>query len=85
MTGRWADFGPDDLVDDIAAAQLLCISVHTARAWRSGDRARGPRFIRVGAAIRYRVSDLKRFVERNTVSTIDDPVAEGQPFIRSVK
>lgn len=76
---KWTDVGDDDLVSDVAAAQLLSVSVHTLRAWRvARPTQRGPRFSRLGAAVRYRVSDLRTFVDRAAVITADDPApAEG--------
>jgi len=81
-SARWADYGDDDLLVDHDAAALLRVSVHTARAWRAGKEPRGPRFVRVGSHVRYRIADLKEFVRRNTAATLDDP--EPAPPLRRV-
>jgi hypothetical protein len=49
------------------AARVLGLSVATMRAWRQSRR--GPRFVRLGRAIRYTPEDLKQFVAANTVDT----------------
>ena len=48
------------LVKEDSAARLLHVEVSTLRRWRwSGD---GPRFIKVGAAVRYAPDDLEAFI-----------------------
>jgi excisionase family DNA binding protein len=56
---------PDSLVTEVQAAELLHISIRTLQAWRI--KLTGPRFVRVGRAIRYRRSDLTAWIEANTV------------------
>ncbi len=65
----FSQFGPDDLLTDIEAANFLRIKPHTLRVWRSARRHTGLRFVRVGSLIRYRYADLKSFVEANTQGT----------------
>lgn len=48
-------------LDETAAAEYVGLKAQTLRKWRG--RARGPVFYRVGVAIRYRVSDLNRWLE----------------------
>ena len=47
------------------AARYLCISTK----WLANQRwqGTGPKFIRVGGAVRYRVSDLEQFLEEAVV------------------
>lgn len=71
---RWEDFGPDDLFDEHVLACLYGLSIHTVRAWRASKR--GPRWVRMGSRVRYRASDARRFLDRNSVETADDPIAE---------
>lgn len=47
-----------------ALAELLCISVHTLNNWRC--QKRGPKFIRLGGLVRYRESDVNRWLESQT-------------------
>jgi hypothetical protein len=49
------------LVNENEAAGILGISVRTARRWRW--MGKGPRFIKVGACVRYDVADLEAFIE----------------------
>jgi excisionase family DNA binding protein len=56
---------PDSLVTEVQTAELLNISIRTLQAWRI--KSAGPRFVRVGRAIRYRRSDLTAWIEANTV------------------
>jgi hypothetical protein len=46
----------DDLVDMGVAG-----SVNTLRSWRS--QGRGPKFIKVGKLVRYRLSDVEAFMD----------------------
>ena len=52
------------------AAEYLSLSPNTLNRWRwSGD---GPRFIKMGRAVRYRVTDLDEWIaERSRASTSD--------------
>ena len=43
------------------AADYLGLSVHTLNKWRWDGR--GPRYIKLGAAVRYRQDELDRFIE----------------------
>ena len=46
-------------------ADLLGLSVATLRAWR--HRGQGPRFLRLGRAVRYLPADLETFVRASVV------------------
>ncbi len=46
-----------------AAQRLTCKQSALRRMRREG---RGPRFVRVGRLIRYRLSDLENFIEQNS-------------------
>ena len=45
------------------AAKVLGLRKSTLEAWRC--RGGGPRFVRLGGAIRYRSEDLERFIADN--------------------
>lgn len=51
------------LLNEKEAAELLSMSTHFLRRDRISDRSAGIPFIRIGAAIRYRRSDLERWIE----------------------
>jgi predicted DNA-binding transcriptional regulator AlpA len=50
------------------------LSVATLRAWRW--KRKGPRFVRLGRAVRYLPDDLDKFVEVNSVGTKSDTAGE---------
>lgn len=49
------------------AAKYLGLKPSTLNDWRTQNR--GPVFLRLGSAIRYRVADLDAFLEQSTVRT----------------
>jgi predicted DNA-binding transcriptional regulator AlpA len=56
-------------VGEPEAAGIIGVKRDTLRCWRSQSRQgrwRGPKFIKVGRLIRYRVSDLHRWMELRT-------------------
>ena len=57
------------LLTETEAAERLRLSVKTLRAWRL--RSKGPQFVRLGRAVRYRPSDLDEYVRRSTVVTTE--------------
>ena len=58
---------PDDLLTRAQAAELLNVQVQTLACWASSQRYQLP-YIRVGRAVRYRRSDLNRFLASRTVN-----------------
>ncbi len=52
---------PPPLVDEIEAARILDLSPLTLRRWRWAGK--GPRFVKIGAAVRYDLADLTTFIE----------------------
>lgn len=62
---------PHHLLDEHAAARRLGLSVKTLRRWRWAGR--GPRFVKLGAAVRYVQADLDTFIDiGRRRSTSDD-------------
>jgi len=57
--------GPGRLLTESEVSNLLAVSVHTLRQWRMGRR--GPAFCKIGRIVRYRRSDLDRFISDSTV------------------
>jgi hypothetical protein len=50
------------LLDEHQVVALgVCSSVHTLRSWR--HKGRGPKFIKVGGMVRYRLSDVELFLD----------------------
>lgn len=61
MTLRTSDLGDDALVNTRDAAAFLCIRPTTLNWYRS--HGGGPTFVKVGRAVRYRLSDLRAYVQ----------------------
>ena len=56
------------------AAALLCLSERTLERFRVSGI--GPKFVRMGKSIRYRLGDVEAWIERRTVgSTSERPAA----------
>ena len=58
------------LVDETRAAQLLDLRVKTLRRWRWAGR--GPRFVKLGSAVRYRPADLDEFIAAGRRTSTSD-------------
>jgi len=56
---------PTRALTEREVADLLGLSVATLRAWR--HRGQGPRFLRLGRAVRYLPADLEDFVRASAV------------------
>lgn len=65
---RWNDKYPDILITRNELAEMLGISRGTIDVWVSTKRVNIP-FVRIGKAIRYRISDVLAYLEKNTVKT----------------
>lgn len=57
------------LLDTVGAEKLTGFSTHVFRTWRRTGR--GPTIIQVGRTVRYRRSDLEKFVEEHAISPVD--------------
>ena len=55
-----------ELVNEREAARILSVAQGTLPVWRS--RRQGPPYVKVGGAVRYKVSDLERDIAERTVS-----------------
>ena len=49
-----------ELVDNETAAKILTLSPQTLNGWR--HRGQGPKFVKLGRAVRYRLRDLEEFI-----------------------
>ncbi len=52
---------PPKLLKEAKAAAILDVEVATLRRWRWAGK--GPRFVKIGAAVRYDLADLTTFIE----------------------
>jgi len=65
------------LVTESDASECLGVSVRTLQKWRL--RGDGPRFVKLGRAVRYDGRDLEAYIEAGRRrSTSDSPRAAGQ-------
>jgi hypothetical protein len=64
------------LLEEHRVAGILNVAVKTLQAWRG--RGGGPRFVRLGRAVRYRPEDVEAFIAAGTrCSTSDSGRSEG--------
>ena len=55
----------DPLVVQAQAAELLGVSISPLSRWRTAGK--GPKAVRLGGKIRYRISELRNFVDRSEI------------------
>ena len=55
----------EDLINETQAAEILGLKAGTLRIWRSNGRYRLP-FVKVGSRVRYRRTELARWLEART-------------------
>jgi hypothetical protein len=58
------------LVDETRAAELLDLRVKTLRRWRWAGK--GPHFVKLGSAVRYRPADLAEFIAAGRRTSTSD-------------
>ena len=63
----------DRLLHEAEAAEILLVKVSTLRRWRWAGQ--GPRFIKVGFAVRYDTQQLKDYLAKQVRSSTSDPGA----------
>ena len=65
---------PGSLLDEKEVAKTLNVKVATLRRWRWAGK--GPRFLKIGGAVRYDPADVQAFIEAGRrCSTSDDGTA----------
>jgi predicted DNA-binding transcriptional regulator AlpA len=61
------------LLTERDASKLLCLSVRTLQKWRLCGC--GPRFLKLGHAVRYDRDDIERYIENARRASTSDPDA----------
>jgi len=56
------------LLTDKEAAAFLNVKPNTLAAWRCTKRVEGPRYVKMGGAVRYPMHELEAFIERQLVT-----------------
>lgn len=59
----------DDLIDEAKLATKLGVTRSTLQSWRYA--AKGPRYIKVGKFVRYRVADVEAYLRAQTRGSLD--------------
>ncbi len=59
----------ETLLSDQEAAEYLKLKPQTLRVWRATNRHPELRYCRIGNRIRYRLTDLEKFVAKNMVGS----------------
>ncbi len=54
------------LLTETQAAELLAIKTKTLQAWRV--RGGGPRYVKMGRCVRYRLADLEEYIRQRTMA-----------------
>lgn len=57
------------LLTEGQTAEFLQVSAHTLRYWRKRAERRGPAWIKIERAVRYRLEDLLVYLRKRTVRT----------------
>ena len=65
---------PSAVVGETEAAAILGLSVKTLRRWRWAGKK--PRFLKLGAAVRYERAELAAFIEAGRRQSTSDPGSE---------
>jgi hypothetical protein len=65
---------PDAALNETQAAEFLGVSVRTLQAWRV--RGGGPRYCKIGRAVRYQRKILIAFQEERTISSTTEADAK---------
>ena len=65
---------PPKLLKEAKAAAILDVEVATLRRWRWAGK--GPRFVKIGAAVRYDQADLTATIEAGRRNSTSDPGPE---------
>lgn len=73
----------DRALTEREVSDLLGLSVATLRAWR--HRGQGPRFLRLGRAVRYLPSDLEDFVRVSAVDASTKPSPHQETGIEELR
>ena len=58
----------DPLISASDAARILNVALITLAVWRK-SKISGPAYVKVGKSIRYQLSAIRQFIDKNTVDT----------------
>ena len=72
---------PDSLLTEIEVAKHLHVSVACVRRWRL--ECRGPRFLKIGALVRYRPGDVEEWINARPADGNNDLAAREAGLLAS--
>lgn len=64
---------PKPLEDTPATAERVGVKKNTLETWRT--QGRGPKFVKIGRRVMYRVADVEAFLDANTCQSTSDKAA----------
>ena len=62
--------GPKLYLTETEVSDVINVPRRTLQAWRY--QGRGPRYVKLGGAVRYRITDLEKYLAMSTRTTTDD-------------
>jgi phage terminase Nu1 subunit (DNA packaging protein) len=63
---------PNKLLNTTQAAEILGLGKRALEKWRRSSIPKGPRFVDIEGTIRYRMSDLNKYIESNVKTSGDE-------------
>lgn len=60
------------LMTEVEVAQHLKLAINTLQNWRSQDPSRGPAFVKLGRAVRYRLEDVEAYIRCGRQSGVEE-------------
>ena len=55
----------EQVINEIRAAEILCVAVQTLRNWR--HQRKGPAYLKISRSVRYRVDDLEKYINSKRI------------------
>jgi len=55
----------NQVVNEVKAAKIICVAVQTLRNWR--HQRKGPAYLKISRAVRYKVKDLESFIDSKRI------------------
>jgi predicted site-specific integrase-resolvase len=55
----------DQVINEVRAAEILCVAVQTLRNWR--HQRKGPAYLKISRSVRYKLEDLENFMDSKRI------------------
>lgn len=66
------------LMTEVEVAQHLKLAINTLQNWRSQDPSRGPAFVKLGRAVRYRREDIEAYLRCARQGSVEEGAASSK-------